>query len=119
MGKGTKNFYSGIYNFLFPIAEISQSGISHSDFPEAPLNAEKFETILSLARDQLSRQMNQGFMFSPHDHAEILLEIKSKIRFPEKLIELASTPPKFHSDWHECDDPDCTPERTEKFFCHT
>ncbi len=48
------------------------------------------------------------------DHAEILLEIKAKIRFPEKMIELASTPPKFISNWHECNDPDCTPERTEK-----
>jgi hypothetical protein len=70
--------------------------------------------MLSLARGQLSRQMDQGSLFSPHDHAEISLEIKGKIRFPEKMIELASTPPKFHSNWHECDDPDCTPEKTER-----
>jgi hypothetical protein len=119
-GKKKKRiFYSGGYKFLFPIAEISQNGLSYSDFPEVPLNAEKFETILSLARDQISQQMGQGSLFSSHDHAEILLEIKSKIRFPEKMIELASTPPKFHSNWHECDEPDCTPERTEKISCHT
>ncbi len=112
--KEQRIFYSGVYNFLFPIAETSQCDLSYSDFPEAPLHAEKFETILSLARDQLSRQMDQSFLFSPHDHAEILLEIKTKIRFPEKLIELASTPPKFHSNWCECDDSFCTPERTEK-----
>ncbi len=103
---------------MLPIAEISQNGLSYSDFPEIPLNAEKFETILSLARDQILRQMCQGSLFSSHDHAEILLEIKAKVRFPESMIELAFTSPKFHSNWRECNDPDCNPERTEKIFYH-
>ena len=117
--KEERIFYSGGCNFLFPIAEMAQNGLSYSDFPEVPLNAEKFETILSLARHQILRQMGQGSLFSSRDHAEILLEIKAKIRFPEKMIELASTPPKFHSNWHECNDPDCIPEKAEKsFFIH-
>ncbi len=116
--KEERIFYSGGYNFLFPIAEISQNGLSYSDFPEVPLNAEKIETLLSLARDQILRQMGQGSLFSSHDHAEILLEKKAKVRVPESMIELASTPPTSHSNWRECNDPDCTPERTEKIFCH-
>jgi hypothetical protein len=112
--KEEKIFYSGSYNFLFPITEVSQNGLSHSDFPELPLNAEKFETILSLARSQILRQMDQGSLFSSHDHAEILLEIKAKIRFPETMIELATALPTFHSNWLENDDPDCTPKKIEK-----
>ncbi len=69
---------------MFPIAEIAQNGLSYSDFPEVPLNAEKFETILSLARDQISRQMGQGSLFSSHDHAEILLEKKPKFGSQKK-----------------------------------